>query len=267
MKRKASFSNKRAAAGIACYRGTVSQRFGTSRRNHSSRAKFLVVAIIAATVGLHLYSTEARSEDPRDHLTRIDPTSIIGDSSEERSLYEHKLFVTKGDVAGYVFLSNGKDGDRSVAIYRASGKKGSLPGNYWVTATEASGRITLPVPGSKKPPVDPRTITVRRSDAPLPASTARVVHELWLAMLERSRPEGEFVLDSPTGIFSATSASGVPLRAATGRLQEDFVSLAAMQFGQSLINYSQSSASERVDYARKLENEANKLLKRVAQKR
>jgi hypothetical protein len=132
-----------------------------------------------------------RAEDSRDRLTRIARTSILAESSELGRLLKKKLYVTRDEVARYPFLTNGNDGDRSVALYRAVGKAGSLPGNYWVTATEASIALDRCIlyEGQKEPSFDPKSVLVQRYGAPLPASTAQAVHELWLAMLERSQPE------------------------------------------------------------------------------
>lgn len=216
-----------------------------------------------ASIGLH--SSNLRAEDPRDRLTRIARTSIIAESSEDGRLLKKKLFVTRDEVARYVFLTNGNDGDRSVALYRAPGKRGSLEGDYWITATEASTSLSrcIPYEGQQEPYVDPKDVVVRRYDAPFPASTAQVVHQLWLAMLERSQPEDEIQI-SPTGVFSATNASGTHLRAATSRLDDNSISLAMMQLGQSLIDYPQLPLSQRANVALEIEKESKRLADRVA---
>jgi hypothetical protein len=158
-----------------------------ARAKNGYRARRVIAAIL--TIGaLVFFPSEIRAADARDRLSRIARTSIIADSAELGRLLKKKLYVTRDDVARYLFLTNGNDGDRSAALYRAIGKAGSLQGSYWVTATEASTALDrcIPYEGQEEPYVDPKSVVVQRYDAPLPASTAQAVHELWLAVLERS---------------------------------------------------------------------------------
>ena len=164
-----------------------------------------------------------------------------------------KLFVTRDEVARYVFLTNAKnDGDRSAAVYRATGRKGSLPGAYWVTVTEASDSLDQQ---------DIKAIIVRRYDAPLPASTAKAVHDLWLAMIEPTRVEKDVVCTSPTGIFGATNASGAHVEAVTVWLGGNCPCDALMDVGDRLIQYPRSL--KQTALAREIENASYKLLKCV----
>jgi hypothetical protein len=224
----------------------------------------IFIAFGLATIGLH--SSVVRAEDSRDRLTRIARTSILADSSELGRLLKKKLYVTDDDVARYVFLTNGNDGDRSVAVYRAAGKASPLQGSYWVTATEASTALDrcIPYEGQEEASVDPKSVLVQRYDAPLPASTAQAVHELWLAMLERSQPESEIQI-APTGVFSATNARGTRLRAATSWLGDNSISFAMMTMGWTLIEYPKKTAAERAKLASVIEKESKRLLDRVRQ--
>jgi hypothetical protein len=238
--------------------------FNVSRNVLPLRAMAVGIAVGSACMGLFCPSLAA--EDSRDRLTRIARASIIADSSELGRLLKKKLYVTGDDVARYVFLTNGNDGDRSVAVYRAAGKAGSLEGSYWVTATEASTALDrcIPYEGQEEPSVDPKSVLVQRYDAPLPASTAQAVHELWLAMLERSQPESEIQI-APTGLFSATNARRTRLRAATSWLGDNSISFAMMTMGWTLIEYPKKPAAERAKLARVIEKESKRLLERVRQ--
>lgn len=109
----------------------------------------VIAILVAATSGFGIQRGSIG-----ECLVREDGKSIINE--ERRSIYERKLFVTPDEVARYVFLTNrGADGDRSAAVYQARGRKGSLPGAYWVTVTEASDSVT---PAT-------RNIRIRRRDS------------------------------------------------------------------------------------------------------
>jgi len=226
----------------------------------------MALGIALSSAGIGLLCSNLWAEDSRDRLTRIARTSIIADSAELGRLLKKKLDVTRDDVARYLFLTNGSDGDRSAAVYRAIGKAGSLQGSYWVTATEASTALDrcIPYEGQEEPYVDPKSVVVQRYDAPLPASTAKAVHELWLAMLERSQPESEISI-APTGVFSATNAGGTRLRAATSWLGDNSISFAMVTMGETLIKYPKSPAAQRAKLADVIEKESKRLLERVRQ--
>ncbi len=214
---------------------------------------------LSLTLLVVLSFCEARAEKLNDYFMRVGREPFIDE--EHKSLYERKLFVTHDEVARYVFLTNArKDGDRSAAVYRAAGRKGSLPGDYWVTFTETSDSL-----GSK----NARGITVRRYDAPIPASTARTVHELWLAVALRSREDHDAIICSPTGIFGVTTASGARLQIVTIWFgdEDDSLSWALMQVGQSLMNYAWLPASKRAETARQIEKDSKRLLQRVVRSR
>ncbi len=172
--------------------------------------------------------------------------------------------MTHDDLARYLFLTNGSDGDRSVALHRAVGNPRSLEASYWVTATEASTALHLCIAydGQEEPEVDAKTVVVKRYDAALPGSTAHAVHELWLAMLERSQPENEIEI-SPTGVFSAANRNGTRLRAATSWLGDNSVTSAMMTLGETLIAYAKSPPAERAKFAHVIEKESKRLLERV----
>lgn len=179
-------------------------------------------------------------------------------NKEDTYAYKHKLFVTPDGVARYVFLTNrANDGDRSAAVYLTRHKKGSLPGDYWLTATVAADSLREGI----------QNVRVRRYDAPLPASTANVLHELWLAVLDQSRTDDEAISTAPTGVLSVVTESGARLNAVTTSLDEEFPCLALLRVGQSLIEYAKLPTSRRMGAAGQIEKESQRLLRRVSQKR
>jgi len=224
------------------------------------------VWVALSSAAIALFGVSIRAEDPRDRLTRIARTSIVADSAELGRLLKKKLYLTPDEAARYLFLTNGADGDRSVAVYQSVGKAHSLQDNYWITATEASTSLSrcIPYEGQEEPYVDPKSVVVQRYDAPLTASTARAVHELWLAMLERSKLESEISI-APTGVFSAINSSGTRLRAATSWLGDDSMSIAMMHLGETLIQYPKLPAARRAELAKVIEKESKRLLERVRQ--
>ena len=227
--------------------------------------------IFAATCALSCMSVipQMRGDESGNRLIPVDPFSEVSDGADYKNLYERKLFVTNGDIARFISLPGNLGTERTVAIYRSPNKKGALPGNCWVAATETSGKLwpCISVPGQTRQPMDPRTIKVLRDDAPLPASTAQIVHELWLAMLVRRQSPSEHIIrgDSTTLIFSAVDSRGALLRAQTDSLKGNTRDL--WRIGEDLIWYCRLPEAKRSDYARKLEKDARRLLRRVTQRR
>lgn len=187
-------------------------------------------------------------------LAREGATSII--HRQSRSRYEAKLCVTPDEVARYVFLTNRWDyGDRSAAVYRARRKKGSLPGDYWITATVAEDSTRGP---------RHRNVGVRRYDAPLPESVANVLHELWVTVIEKTPTVEDAIPCAPTAVFSATTNKGVRLRAVTVYLDEKSLCNPLLTLGGWLVDYGKLPTSQRGEAARKIEKESRRLLERVA---
>lgn len=203
------------------------------------------------------------ADETGNRLIPVDPFSEIADGADYKTLYEQKLFVTKGDLARFVYLPGSGGAERVAAVYSSSEKQASLPASYWVTATEASGKLLhcISVPGQTERPVDPRTIKIRRDDAPLPESTAKVIHQFWLAMLLGRRPLSQEVLrgDSMTLIFSAADSRGRLLRAQADTVKGNTKRL--WEIGESLFDYCRLPASQRAGAARELEERTRRLLK------
>lgn len=179
-------------------------------------------------------------------------------NKKDTSLYERALFVTPDEVVRYVFLTNRyDDGDRSAAVYRTRRQRGSWPGDYWLTVTVAADSVRG----------DHRNVHVRRYDAPLPASTANVLHELWIAVLQQSHTDEQAIPCAPTGVLSVTSAGGARLKGVTVSLHENSLCDVLLDLGESLIAYAKLPDAKRAGAARNIEAETHRLLKRAAQTR
>jgi hypothetical protein len=144
-------------------------------------------ALLMASLGLCMTPTCCASGSDEDHLAPVE--EALGSRAAYEQLWRGKLLVTPGEVARFVGLPGTVGVETTVSVYQAPGKKDSLAGNYWVTATQASERLWNSVESAAERKIDLETIHVERCDSPIEASTARVVHDLWLAMLARTRPQ------------------------------------------------------------------------------
>jgi hypothetical protein len=171
-----------------------------------------------------------------------------------RALYEDRLLVTKADLVRYVFLTNARDdGDRAVAIYPTQSANESSSATYTVTAMVASGSVL----GK-----DAKHVKVRRYDAALPASTATIVHALWLAVLARTRHE-PWAMCGPGAIFSATTASRTRLTAVAIAFDENSIALAMISLSEQLVKYPQLSKTKRPAAVQEIQEGSARLLQRI----
>jgi hypothetical protein len=216
-----------------------------SQLNVDAFQSFLFALIIVLT------AAGSQGAVPAGCLAREGATSII--ARDSRSRYEAKLCVTPDEVARYVFLTNRwDDGDRSAAVYRARHKKGSLPGDYWITATVAEHSTRG----------DRRNVGVLRYDAPLPESVAKVLHELWVTTIEQVPVDEDAIPCAPTAVFSATTKKGVGLRAVTVDLDENSFCHPLLTLGGSLLDYAELPLPKRPQAAAEIEKQARRLLQR-----
>jgi hypothetical protein len=207
------------------------------------RAFLSVIATLIALVPS--FGVQGRSIS--ECLARVETKSIIDE-------YERRLFVTPDEVARYVFLTNRPDdGDRSAAVYRMRRKKGSLPGAYWVTVTEAPDSLRA----------ETRNMRVERHEAPLPAAAAHALHAVWKAVLKQTPLDEHAIPCAPTAVFSVKTPGGVRLSAVTVDLPQDSICVDLITLGESLVNYSKLPVSRQVDAATKIEKESKRLLARL----
>jgi hypothetical protein len=232
--------------GNVLYARAVTLSKGASSPRHFGAFLLFVATLVSA---ISAFGIQEASAD--ECLAREGPKSMIND--EDRSTYERKLFVTPDEVARYMFLTNRyDDGDRSAAVYRAPFKKGALPGDYWLTVTEAATSLTD----------ERRDISVRRTDAPLPSSAAQTLHQLWLAVLKQSRINKAATPCAPTGVFYVTTKNGARLSAVTVSLDQDSFCVSLMNVGESLVDYAKLPQSKRQQAAAEIEKQARRLLQR-----
>lgn len=205
-----------------------------------------MLAVLLPTVGM------AAAGGVDECFAREGKIPII--NRKDMSGNERKLFLTSDEMARYVFLTNRRDdGDRSAAVYRAQGKKKSLPGNYWVTATFASDSL-----------LNNPNASVRRFDAPLPSPVAKVLHELWLEVCQQSRTDEEVLPSAPTGVFSVVGPGGTRLTVVTvSLLDEHSLCISLLNLSGLLGDYAKLPASKRPAAAIQMEKEARRLLRRV----
>jgi hypothetical protein len=211
-----------------------------------------VVALIATSiVALPTFGVAAGGVEKC--LVREGKIPII--NRKDMSGNERKLFLTPDEMARYVLLTNRRDdGDRSAAVYRARRRKGSLPGNYWVTATFASDSL-----------INHPDASVQRFDAPLPASVANVLHELWLKVCQQSRTDEETLPSAPTGVFSVVGPGGTRLTVVTASLlDEHSLCISLLNLGGLLGDYAKLPGSKRPQAAAEIERESGRLLQRVS---
>jgi hypothetical protein len=218
-----------------------------------------VVVILALGMAVECVASEVAG----DHLVPMKEN--FGSSARYEQLWRQKLLVTSGEVARFVGLPGTSGVETAISVYRSADKKGSLPGNYWVTATQASERLWDCIEPGAKAKTDPKTISIARCDAPITESTALSVHRLWLSMLSQSHPQRnskEIILDSSREVFSATDNNNRVLTAqllnAPGKNTKKLVNIAL-----SLLEYCGVPIEQRAVVARNVEKQAVFLLKRL----
>ena len=187
-------------------------------------------------------------------------------------LWQQKLFVTPGNLARFAHVPGFAQPEAAASVNQRADKYGGTDGSYWVTVTEASSSLwscirTGDEKFTKTKPVDPRTIHIRRCDAPLPQSTALVIRRLWLTMLNQTTPlshsERYFAVDATSEIFSAVNPEGKLLEAQAPTFESRNTD-ELVRIGFLLLDYCHIHEPERPEIARKIEIKARTLLARVS---
>jgi hypothetical protein len=198
-----------------------------------------------------------------DHLVPV--KEALGLSAIYQELWQRKLLLSPGETARFVSLPGTVGVETAISVYRAPGKQSSLPGNYWVTVTQATERLWNCIEPGSEHRVDPQTIRVGRCDAPIAESTALAVHKVWLTMLQRCRAQqksNDILVDSSREIFSATNGSGAILQAESSTTPKENTN-ALTSIARSLMEYCEASVAKRTEIAGNIEETARKLLARV----
>lgn len=204
------------------------------------------------------------------HLVPVDPNFETGAGAEYRRLYETKLFVTGGDVARYIHLPGPiMEIESVVSVDRQRANDRTARENYTVTVTRPSVRLwSCIATGEEKVTgrkvVDATSVTVVTHTAELPASTAETLHELWINMLQRAKPEAcnECIKEGTTELFSARDSESKVLRAELpANPSRNIADL--LQIANSLMDYCDVRETERVAAARAISERASDLLRRI----
>lgn len=196
------------------------------------------------------------AESVNDHLQPV--IQSVGETSAYRDLTQKMLFTTPGAVARFIQLPGSQRSESAISIYRDSKKPGGLPGGFWLTKTEPSTPIFTGLGQSNA------AVQIKRCDAPLPESTAKAIHELWIRMLKGTKalkdPERYLPIDSTTEIFSALDGTGKVLEGEAPQIELDedgrVNSMLRIAFG--LLDYCDLRPGDRLQFARKLQKRATR---------
>jgi hypothetical protein len=218
------------------------------------------------------WSQSAFAATSEDHLEPV--VEYLGAAPLYRKLWREKLLVTPGELARFVQLPGSRGVEVAVSMYKDDRKSGGLPGGYWLTMTEPSVTLSQCYPREDKSKyIDPRTIHIKRLDAPLPEATALAIRKLWLVMLNKARPgpdpETYITLDSTQQYFSAQMPDGKVFEAVTPSVPvgPNAKTDQLIRIGFLLLYYCEVRPPNRPQVARKIGAKAAALAKRVAGRR
>jgi hypothetical protein len=222
----------------------------------------LLSALLLGAFCLCLTPSARNSAAEKDHLVPINKP--IGSSAAYEQLWKQKLLVTPGDIATFVGLPGSSGVETAVSVYRVPGKDGSLPGNYWVTATQSRDRLWNRIgPGGAT--ADLTNIDILKCDAPITESAAIAVRKSWLAVLSKTRPQREsnvIRVDSSRELFSVVDDHGTLLEGQN--LDDPTANVRGLiDVALSLLEYCGVPADRRPAHARKIEKAASGLLGRI----
>ncbi|HEV2803756.1 MAG TPA: hypothetical protein VGW57_02380 [Chthoniobacterales bacterium] len=225
------------------------------------RLPLVIQIVLVLCVGVSLECRASLPDD--DHLVPL--KEAVGSSAAYQELWQRKLLLTPGETARFVSLPGTTGVETVISVYQASGKENSLPGDYWVTVTQASGRLWNCVAPGPRDHVDPQTIRVERCDVPIAQTTALALHKLWVTMLSQSRLQqksNEIVVDSSSEIFSATNSNGIVLEGESstspGQNTKALIGIAT-----SLMEYCGAPVAKRAELTRKIKKSTSNLLARI----
>ena len=226
--------------------------------------KQLLITQMVVTLCFGITLDCCASPRDEDHLVPIEKT--IGLSATYEQLWRQKLLVTSGEIARFVGLPGTLGVETAISVYRDPGKKESLPGNYWVTATQASQRLWNCIQPGAKGQIDPNMIHIVRCDAPITESTALAVHKIWLTMLSQARPQrssNRILVDSSREIFSAVDNEGKVWQAQNLNSPSENTKM-LIDMALSLLEYCGTPEDRRPSLSRDIEKTASHMLARVA---
>jgi len=188
-------------------------------------------------------------------------------------LCREKLFVTPGLVRFLEQPGIPRETEIAVSMYRDIKKQNGMRGGYWLTVTEPSvslWKFARHVDGQA--PIDTRVNTpgvrIGRKDAPIAETTAVAVHEVWLAMLKRTKSlEGNYSipLEGSTETFWVTTSTGKTLVGQTPRIElpKSSATNSVVEIAHFLTNYCIDPPAQRAAKALAIEAAASSLQKRL----
>jgi hypothetical protein len=219
------------------------------------------LAIAAALFVFGLSGAYAATSND-DHLLPVEEHGLARDhpSAIYRKLWQRKLLVTPGNVARFAHIPGSNQTEVVVCINRSN----RVGGAYSITVTEASSSLWGCIRTADEKVTDPRSVHIRRCDAPFPDSTAVVIRNLWLAMLKQARPLSERIIavDSTSEIFSAMNAEGKVLEAEAPPFESKNID-ELERIGLLLLDYCDVRLDKRPELSREIEKRAARLLARV----
>ena len=177
-----------------------------------------IVTVAIACLGVGVIAPANGDTRTFDHLVPVEAES---DQLQKRyrAYWQRRILVTRGEVARFVSLPGLAGTETAISIYQV--RRTGASRQYAITATQAQESLwSYFTPGTQK--ASRRDdVPIVRVDAAMPESLAKVVHEVWIAMLRRVKPADPHVisLDSTSELFSATDAYG---RKLSGRIPAEF---------------------------------------------
>jgi hypothetical protein len=214
---------------------------------------------IAMLLNIHIVHSAVNRN--QDHLIPV--REYYGNAHLYRELWQEKLLVTAGDIARYVHLPSSGDTEAVVSIYLNKEKKDGLPGGYWVTLTEASTALSNYIDEHGVSP-EARNAKISRWDAPLPESTGRLIHDLWVSAVSgqrRDECEGCVSTDSSREIFTVRGNGGIDISAQLPLGPSQRI-VQLVHLAQLLIDYPRLSVAKRYKLTPEIEERTRVLLKR-----
>lgn len=180
-----------------------------------------------------------------------------------RRLLELKLGITPFDC-GRAIMQPSFGGETSVSVYSLLTKNGQR--TYCVTYCEAEANFWQRTNGLQH--IDAaRNVRVRRIDAEIPQQAAGIVKEVWLRMLQDSRPidptSRKFVVSGLDVEFSLQRSDDRPVYGDLGLPAQGNKTKALKRLADALVEYCQAAPAKRTAIANKIEREAKQLRTRL----
>lgn len=207
--------------------------------------------IAVAIVGI---SAQASAGPTLDHLVPFSPMY----EPTLRPLADKKLLITPANCGRMIRMFQGPDiGESAVSVYCAEG-------HCHVTLTRGARNLDYlwaDTAGQRDHLQRVAAVSVSRSDAEIPETTAHAVRECWRAALRATRPPTEYTrpaLHNDRIEFWLVESGRAPLK---GERSDDPGKniLKLIRLGDQLVHYCGLPLSQRAEAARQIEQEAIRL--------